>query len=256
MPELKILIADDEYLARQAIKLALPGGHNYSISEAESGDEAIAHMQRSRPDLIFLDIQMPVQTGMQVLRALPGGYTPYVVIVSAYDDYAVEAFEYRAADYLLKPFTQERFDKALQRALTQMEEKSAAGGLAQLLERWVAVDHLPKGRAGYKERLSVKEGERVIVVPCADIQYLQADGEYTALHTTGRKYLHNSTLSALGDELDPKIFARIHRSVIVNVGSIAELRSQHNGDYTVLLKSGAELKLSRNYRTELMQLIG
>ena len=252
MQPLKILIADDELLARQAIKLALPGGDGmHIVAECSDGDEAAEKIKQHLPDVVFLDIQMPAKTGFEVLQSLPSGYYPYLIIVSAHDNYALEAYEHDAADYLLKPFTQERFDKAFQKAVRQLSSRKEHGALKPFTER---VMHLAEST--YKNRISIKDGAKITVVPCDEVLFIEASGDYVSVITHKKKYLHAESLTALELSLDPAVFARTHRSFIVNITFIKELNSHYNGDYTVVLQNGATVKLSRNCREQLMQLIG
>ena len=253
---MKILIADDELLARQAIKIALSAAVGVDVvAECSDGDDAVHRILQYLPDVIFLDIQMPSKTGFEVLRSLPVGYFPYLIIVSAHDSYALEAYEHDASDYLLKPFTQERFDKAFQKAVRQIQlrehdkdetkHKSFAERMVQLSENAV-----------YRNRISIREGARIIVVPCEEVLFIEASGDYVSVVTYKKKYLHAGSLTALEKSLDPLVFARTHRSFIVNIKCIKELNSHYNGDYTIVMQNGASAKLSRNYREQLMQLIG
>ena len=256
MQPCKILIADDEPIARHAVKFALPGpGYEYNIIESGDGAETIAKIRERLPDIIFLDVQMPLYSGLEILQLLPVNYHPYIVIISAHDNFALNAFEHDASDYLLKPFTQSRFDKAFRKAWDKWqagkvrEQISTIDSLSDRLQKMLSPN-------GYKSRLSIKDGAKIFVVPCDDIIFIEAEGSYTAVHTTNRKYLHNETLNTLETTLDPALFTRIHRSSIVNTRYIKELISHYNGDYTIVMQNGNELKLSRNYREKLLQLIG
>jgi len=257
MQVFKILIADDERLAREAIKLALPSSVAYNIvAECSDGTDTIAKIKEHLPDIVFLDIQMPECTGLEVLRSLPAKYQPYLIIVSAYDNYALEAYEYDASDYLLKPFTQDRFDKAFQKAIKSRDAAVLSEQLIAIRSLSDKVKHIAKPATVYKSRISIKDGAKIIVVPCDEIVFFEAKNDYLSVQTTEKKYLYNEALSTLEELLDPSIFARIHRSSIVNIKFIKELSSHYNGDYTIVLKNGASLKLSRNYREKLLQIIG
>jgi two-component system LytT family response regulator len=234
-----ILIADDELLARQAIKLALPVDDIICVvAECTDGADTITQIKKHLPDIIFLDIQMPGNNGIEVLESLPQDYDPYLIIVSAYDNYALSAYEHDAPDYFLKPFTQQRFDKVF----------------AKAMKHWEA--NKPKVQTGaHRRRVIIKKGTKMIVVPGEEIAFIEANGDYTSVHTADRTHLHNESLNALEHALDPALFVRTHRSYIVNVKFIKELKSHSNGDYTVMLRSGQSLKLSRNYRNRLLQLM-
>jgi two-component system LytT family response regulator len=250
MRQCKILIADDEMLARHAIKLALPQNSSTQIvAECADGEDAVAKIQQHLPDVIFLDIQMPLLSGFEVLDALPANYDPHLIIVSAHD-YAVKAFEHDAADYLLKPFTQMRFNKAFEKALRSWESGStnAEGSFSKRIQQIIPIER-------YRKLITIKDGIKMVVIPCEEVTYIEACGDYTSIHTATKKYLHNETLKTFEIVLDPVSFARIHRSFIVNIRFIKELISHYNGDYTVALKNGELLKLSRNYRAQLLQLM-
>jgi two-component system LytT family response regulator len=257
MQTCKILIADDEKLAREAIKLQLADNENVQIiAECADGAEALQHIQEHLPSIIFLDIQMPSLTGFEVLQALPSEYQPSLIIVTAHDNYAVRAYEHDAVDYLVKPFTEERFNKAFQKAYKQWELNAAqqnTNSTASFTERVINV--LEQSNT-YRSRIVVKDGIKLFVVPCDDIIFIEAKGDYTAIQTADKKYLHNESLAKLEESLEPSAFRRIHRSSIVNIHFIKELSSHYNGDYTVILNNGHTLKLSRNYRKQLLEKIG
>jgi two-component system, LytTR family, response regulator len=235
MRKCRVLIADDEPLARQAIKLELPENTFEIVAECRDGIETSEKISNLRPDIIFLDIQMPGQTGIEVLASLPPSYEPYLVIVSAYDQYAIAAFAHDASDYLLKPFSSQRFSKSLTKGLRHWENSKAQN---------------------YRRRIVVKNGVRIIVVPVEEITFIEAGGDYTSVHTHKQKFLHSESLANLETALDPTQFVRIHRSCIVNVKCIKGLTSHQNGDYTVTLNNGHQLRLSRNYREQLLKAIG
>ena len=257
MPPIKILIADDEQLARKAVALALvSSGYAYHVIEAADGADAQKKICEHLPVIIFIDIQMPVLNGFEVLALLPKNYSPYIIVVSAHDTFAIKAFEHDASDYLLKPFTQQRFDQAFQKAWRQCHAEVTGMGITDFAPLAQRLQDLLGGPVVHKSRLSVKEGARLLIVPCSDIMYIEAEGEYAAIHTAKRKLLHHEPLYALEKQLDPNDFVRIHRSGIVNIKFIRELVSQYNGDYIVVMNNGHELKLSRTFREKVMQLIG
>lgn len=256
MQTCKILIADDEKLAREAIKLQLAGRENTEVvAECADGAEALQKIKEHLPSIIFLDIQMPSFSGFEVLEALPADYLPFLIIVTAHDHYALKAYEHDALDYLVKPFTDERFTRAYQKAYRQWQLNTMPVDTANtrsLTERMLkAVEQ----NNPYKSRIVVKDGIRLFVVSCEEIIFIEAKGDYTAIHTKEKKYLHNESLNKLEESLEPSSFRRIHRSSIVNIHFIKELSSHYNGDYTVLLNTGQTLKLSRNYRKQLLEKI-
>ena len=255
MPDCSILIADDEKLAREAIKLQLA---NYSqlkvVAECSNGAQALEQIINLRPQIIFLDIQMPVFNGIEILHQLPMSYHPAIIFVTAYDTYALQAFDNDAIDYLLKPFTDNRFDKAFQKALkicnTQtLDENLPAENLTERLRKALQQFHQET-----TDTLTIKDGAKFYIVQIAEVMYVEAAGDYLSVHTTEKKYLHKETLSNLENTL-PGYFARIHKSFIVNTRFIKELHSQFNGDYRMILKGGQQLKLSRNYRERLIHML-
>lgn len=246
-----ILIADDEKLAREAIKLQLPkDGTINVVAECNNGYDALQKIAELKPGIIFLDIKMPLLTGMEVLENLPANYHPYLIIASAHDEYALQAYEHDAVDYLLKPFSDDRFKKAFTKAyhqwqLNEMHTNNAAS-LATTLKDVIA--HTANS-------LSVKEGTRIHLLPYSNIVFIEAAKDYVSIHTKERKYLHKETMQQLEQTLSPAGFARIHKSYIVNTQAIKKFDSLYNGDYTVELHNGQQLKLSRNYRDNIKHLI-
>ncbi len=258
MPDCTILVADDEKLAREAVKLQLA---NYTgiqvIAECTNGKEAMEQIIKYKPDIIFLDIQMPVFNGFEMLQQLPDSFHPFIIFVTAYETYALQAFERDATDYLLKPFTDKRFDKAFQKAYrmweTQQPSKNVTG--EDFTERLKKVLQQLRNETTNSSTITIKDGPAFYILPFTDIMYIEATGDYMSVFTTQKKYLHKETLTNLENSL-PNHFVRIHKSYIINTTFIKELHSQFNGDYTVLLKGGQQLKLSRNYRERLAYLIG
>ena len=222
------------------------------VAECANGEEAIEAIQHYSPDLIFLDVEMPGIDGFGVLEALPPDRMPAVVFVTAYDQYAVRAFEVYALDYLLKPFDQERFDKTLKRAKDQIaNEKSDA-----LSERILRAIEDIKTKPVHLERLVIKVNGHVFFMKTEEIDWLEAEGNYVRLHSGKESYLLRDTISALESQLDPKKFIRVHRSAIVNVDRISELQPWFHGEYRIVLREGVQLTLSRTYREKLHELLG
>ena len=254
MERFSVLIADDERLAREAVKLELYQFPNASIvSECKNGREAFNNIIEIRPDIIFLDIQMPYLNGLEVLDQLPGTYSPSIIIVSAFDNYALKAFENDAIDYLVKPFTSERFARAFTKAIKLSSAAStkefAGAGAIQELKRLLSATLAPA-----LSTISIKDGLKIYVVNFDDIVYFEASGNYVSVVTKEKKYLHRDTLQSLEGSL-PEVFARIHKSVIVNSFFISQFDSLLNGDYTVSLKTGHQLRLSRNFKSKLQHLM-
>jgi two-component system LytT family response regulator len=249
MDRIKTLIVDDEKPARRRLAELLGREPGIEIAgEARDGREAVDLVRATAPELMFLDIQMPDLDGFGVLSALETEQPPVTVFVTAYDRYAIQAFEARAVDYLLKPYSDQRFEGALRRACQFLRSRGVdphpRAGLP-LEDRGSAE---PPG--GYLERLVLKGGGRVTFVGVEDVDWIEASGVYVSLHVGPRAHLYRSSLAHLLQRLDPKRFVRVHRSVAVNTARIRELQPRSHGDYTVILKSGTELVMSRGFRPQ------
>ena len=226
---IRTLIVDDEPLARQGLRLRLAREKDVEIiGEAADGPAAVELIRSGVPDLVFLDVQMPGMSGFDVLAAIGDTPVPVIVFVTAHDDFAIRAFEVDAVDYLLKPFTQERFDDALRRARRDL---ATGEPLA---------------------RLAVRSRHAWLILKVGEIDWIEAAGNYVQVHARGKAFLLRSTISNLGQKLDPGRFTRIHRSTIVNVDRIAEIRSDAHGDYDVTLTGGKVLRMTRNYSERLL----
>jgi two-component system LytT family response regulator len=281
-PRIRVLIVDDEPLARQRVEDLLRHEEGVDIvGMVDNGNAAIEAVRSLHPDLVFLDVQMPGKTGLDVVREIGAEEMPATIFVTAYDRYALQAFDVAAIDYLVKPFDDERFEQAFRRArrLVELEEM---GGLR---ERLLAV--LDSGRPGvascppvapapsdaksnarstapstargaspYLERIAVEMRGKVRVVPVSQIEYITASGPYVELHTSERAYLIREAIHSLEERLDPERFLRIHRSIIVRVELIDTFHRGAGGDYEVQLKSGARLRVSRSRREELERRLG
>lgn len=249
---LKVLIADDERIARDIIALLLTDQVGIeSIDQASDGEQVMKNVQCNRPDIIFLDIQMPGKTGIQVAELIDPSIV--IVFVTAYDEYAIEAFKLNATDYLLKPFEDERFFAAWERAKTNVLNRveSDYRQLAAVLNYIKAEKH-----HNYKSRLLIKEPGRIRFIDVEQINFIAGAGNYAELHLFDNKVvLYRETLNSLEAQLDSNIFIRIHRSTIVRRASILELRPNEKGDYLVLLKSGDSLSLSRRNKSKLHELL-
>jgi two-component system, LytTR family, response regulator len=247
---MRILIVDDEPLARQRVRDLLANEPGIaSVEEAENGAEAIEKIENARPDLVFLDVQMPEVDGFDVIDAIGSEDFPRVIFTTAYDQYALRAFEVNAVDYLLKPVDPDRFHRALDRVRNQ--ERASKGLSAELLGLLQSLPQRPR----YLERLVVKSGGRIAFVRTEEIDCIEACGNYLRLCLGSEEQLLRMTISAIEPRLDPAHFVRIHRSTIVNVGRVKELQSTFHGEYTVLLASGRRLTLSRGYRDRLQSLL-
>jgi two-component system LytT family response regulator len=245
-----VLIVDDERLAREKIRSMLAGHDDVAaIAEAADAHDAVAEIRRAKPDLVFLDIQMPGTDGFDVLRKLRGHALPAIVFVTAHDEYAVRAFEVEAVDYLLKPFDRRRFNEALRRA-----RKRIAGEPAPDVDRLLAA--LEQARESRWSRFVVKGRDRMTLVPIADVDWIEAEGKYVRLHCGSAKHLIRESIAEVESRLGAEEFARIHRRTIVNLRKVKEIYRGFGGDYIVALSSGAKLTVSRRYWSKIRHLGG
>jgi two-component system, LytTR family, response regulator len=252
------LIVDDEPLARRGIRLALRGEDDIEIvGECGDGLEAVAAIKAHRPELVFLDVQMPLLDGFGVVAALGAEQLPVIVFVTAYDEHALRAFEAGALDYLLKPFERERFQKTLARARRHLLNPDRADfnrRLTTLLQEFNAFAQRGAG-AKHLARLAVKEGGRIFFLSAAELDWIEAQGNYVRLHAGRESHLLRETMDGLEAKLDPEEFLRIRRSTLVRVERIKELHPLFNGEYTVVLHDGTRLVSSRRYRKNLDALL-
>jgi two-component system, LytTR family, response regulator len=260
MKPIRVLVVDDEPLARRRVLRLLEQEEGVEVvGECANGRDAADALVRDDPDLVFLDVQMPELDGFGVLEEVGPERMPLVVFVTAYDQYALQAFEVHALDYLLKPFDEQRFHQAFRRARVQLERRESTTqrrSLLSLLEQLGTeqrqLERLLTGAEGrYLERLMVKVGGRVIFLRAGEIDWVEAEGNYVRLHAGKQGYLVRETMSALEQRLDPRQFVRVHRSTIVNLDQVRELRPWFAGDYLIVLKDATELRLSRGYRAKL-----
>jgi len=251
---MRVLIVDDEPLARERIRQLLADEAAVEIAgESHDGRSAVDAIRRLKPDLVFLDVQMPEMDGFAVLAALNRERMPVVVFVTAFDQFAIKAFEVCALDYLLKPFDRERFAASLNRARDECARRATPGfdldqRLRAVLEEWQAQ---AKAQAAHPNRLVIKSGGRIQFLRIDDIDYIEAQGNYVLLHAGSEQYLHRETMARIEAALDPVRFARIHRSTIVNLERVKEMQPLFRGDYTVTLRDGRKLTLGKAYRDKL-----
>ena len=255
---IKTIIADDEPLAREKIRTLLAEDPDIElIGECADGIETVTAIRNQQPDLVFLDVQMPELDGFGVLKALRHSNMPTLIFVTAYDQYALRAFEVHALDYLLKPFDRERFQKALQRAKEHIrKEKSGEVNeklltLLQDLKSEKSNHHERK----YLERLVIKAGGRVTFLKTAEIDWIEAAGNYIRLYIGKDSHLLRDTMNNIQTKLDPEKFLRIHRSTILKIDRIKELQPWYHGEYVVTLENGKQLTSSRSYRHKLGKLL-
>jgi len=257
---IRVLIADDEALARDRIADLLAHEANVVIAgTASTGPEAIEAIRTLNPDLVFLDVQMPGRTGLEVVDDVGAEKMPATIFVTAFDKFALNAFDRAAVDYLVKPFDDERFAQAFRRArkmieLEQVQEVTQR--LLSLLHNPPAETPSPAPKHDYLERISVESRGQVRVVPVDKVDYITADGPYAELHVGDRVFAIRERMQTLDERLDPEVFFRIHRSAIVRLDRIDTLLRHPGGDYGVRLKNGTELSLSRGRREELEQKLG
>ncbi|MCK9209717.1 MAG: LytTR family DNA-binding domain-containing protein [Ignavibacteriaceae bacterium] len=244
---MKVLIVDDEQPARKKIISFLNSETGIEqISEAGNGLEAIDKIRDEKPDLVFLDIQMPGKDGFGVIAEIGSENMPPVVFVTAYDQYAIDAFDVNAVDYLLKPFDQERFKVSFNRVLDEIKIKRNKSDELRLILNEI------KKEKKYLDRILINVGAKYFFVALKEILYISSAEKYAELHTIKGKYLLRETMTNLEESLDPEMFARIHRSYIVNIEQIQEMQPWSHGDYVVILKNGEKLQMSRRYKDRLM----
>lgn len=249
---LRALIVDDEALARTALVRLLKRERDISvIGQCEDGESAVQTIRQAQPEIVFLDVQMPEMDGFQVVEAVGAERMPVTIFVTAFDRYAIRAFDANAVDYLLKPFAPDRLTRALARARERClgrQDKEAAQRLFSLLDSRLQSD--------YAQRLAVATGGRIMFVPVADIDWIEAEGNYARLHVSRKAFEVRETLQALMEKLDPREFIRIHRSTIVNARRIREVQPWFQGSHIVVLQSGEELRMSRYQRDAVDRLLG
>jgi two-component system, LytTR family, response regulator len=259
---IRTLLVDDEPLARRGLELRLAEHTDITIiGQCGDGAAALGAIAAQTPDLMFLDVQMPGLDGFATLRAIPAGQMPVVVFVTAYDHYAIRAFEASAVDYLLKPIEDSRLAQALHRVRDVLREREAQTHCARLLgllgelsgrptltlDEALAGDH--SLRLSPKDaRLSIRDGNQTIRVDPASIRWIDAAGDYMCIHTEGETHVLRATMRELEAQLDPRLFQRVHRSTIVNMSRVKSFRTHINGEYFLVLDSGNQIKLSRSYK--------
>jgi two-component system LytT family response regulator len=244
---MRVLIAEDEPLARDRIRSLLEDEEGVEITaECADGRSAVDAIREHEPDLVFLDVSMPELNGFEVIQEIGPAEMPPVIFVTAFDHFAVRAFDAHAVDYVLKPFDEDRFRTAVERGRDAMTQRTN-GALDQRLS------DLLQGLAKptYLERLAVKSQGKIIFLKTSDVQWIAAEGNYARLHSGKRSFLMRETMSNLESRLDPDRFIRIHRSTIVGTDAIAELEPLFQGDYVVVLRDGTRLTSSRGYRSNL-----
>ena len=268
MRQIRTLLVDDERLARRGLELRLASAPDFEIvGECENGREAIEQVGLLKPDVMFLDIQMPGQSGFDVLARLPQDQLPVVVFVTAFDRYAIDAFEARALDYLLKPVDDGRLAQTLERIRSHVRERETLsqhekmlGLLADVhgageLEPQEVLARIAAPATRYPEIVAIRTGREVVRVRSAQIDWIDAAGDYMCIHAAGETHVLRATMKQLEHTLDPALFQRVHRSAIVNLAQVRKLRPHANGEYFLTLEGGQELKLSRTHRDKVELLL-
>lgn len=250
MEKIRALIVDDEPIARRGIRQYLKGELDFEIiGECSNGQEAVAAIEKERPNLVFLDVQMPLLDGFGVARAVGPQNAPAIVFVTAYDEHAIAAFEVNALDYLLKPIDYERFQKTLVRVREQVNSSKS-----NLLEKKLTSllnGLIPAKPRQYQERIAIRHNGNVILLNVHEIDWIVAQGNYVRLHTQSRTHILRETMNGIESKLESARFVRLRRSTIVRIDRIKELRPLFNGEYTVILKDNTEFTSSRRYRKNL-----
>ena len=253
MTKIRTVIVDDEPLARERIRSLLENEPDVEIvGECRDGDEAVETVRKETPDLVFLDVQIPERNGFEVIETLGADRAPVIVFVTAYDQYALQAFEVHAVDYLLKPFDEERFHKALDRAREALRRPRGT----EVSERLLSLLKDLKQPAAYLDRLVVKSAGRLFFLRTEEVDWIESAGNYVCLHVGPESHLLRETMNGVEERLDPARFVRIHRTAIVNIDLVKELQPLFHGEYQVVLRDGTQLTLSRGYRERLQEVIG
>jgi two-component system, LytTR family, response regulator len=262
---IRVLIADDEPAARRTIQLLLAGDSDFQVlGECTDGFQTLEAIQRLHPDLVFLDVQMPRRDGFEVLARLPPGSVPLIVFVTAFDEYTLRAFDVHAADYLLKPFSDHRFRAAVAHVKERLRQRSAADleRLLVLVRELGQVASSPGGWPGAfagpstPDRIAIHTGQGVVMLALEDVEWIEARGDYVRVHSTGRVDLVRETISGFEQRLPTSRFVRIHRSTIVGLAKVKEIKLTAGGEALVVLQSGVRCRLSRSGRARLEKLVG
>lgn len=268
MNKIRALIVDDEPLARRGLVLRLNEYEDVEIvRECSNGYEALDYIAKLEPDLIFLDIEMPGIDGFEVVRRMQADSMGLVVFVTAFDQYAINAFEVHAIDYVLKPIVNERLCLAVDRARSHIERSCALSDKKNLMDLITNITGESSGHIdeilysdnassqSYPEKLAIKEGDETVLVSCNEIAWIDAAGDYMCVHANSQVHILRSTMKDLEKKLNPKLFQRIHRSTIVSLAMIKKVCPHINGEFFLILKDGSRLKMSRSYKDRIKHII-
>ena len=249
---IRALIVDDEALARKRIRSLLANDPGIEvIEECSDGEKAVEAIRTLAPDLVFLDVQMPVMTGFDVIRSIGTEQMPVIIFVTAYDQYALKAFEVHAVDYLLKPFNRARFEKTVTHAKTLISRLQSGAFNGPLLTLLGSLQR----KQEMQERFMIKSAGRIVFLRAEDIDWMETVGNYVRFHVGRDSHLMRETMNGMELKLDPQKFMRIHRSTIVNIDRVKELQPWAKGEYVVIMRDGARLSMSRRYRERLHKLL-
>jgi two-component system LytT family response regulator len=248
---LRVIIVDDEPLAREGVAMFLKEPGVTVVAQCENGEQAVKSIRELKPDLVFLDINMPGLNGIEVVQAIGAEHMPLTIFLTAHDKYAIEAFRVNALDYLLKPINAEHFAASLRRAREELEKSRIHDHEEKLARLLRAFNEPAEAARADANRILVRSAGHVYFLKPRDIHWIEADGDYVNIHTDNKTHLVRETLKLMEERLAGEGFQRIHRSSLVNLESIRELIANDNGDYQVVLKDDTVLKLSRNYRDQL-----
>jgi two-component system, LytTR family, response regulator len=253
--EISVLVVDDEPLSRESLKIFLAENEGFRvIGECSNGLQAIQAINQDKPDLVFLDVQMPEVNGFEVLNEIDTDNPPVVIFATAYEKYALQAFEANAIDYLLKPFEKSRFKEAIRKAVQYINGNNGEG-MSQIRELLRTYNQLKSAEGQFKRRILVKEKKKYFLVDLEDIYFFEASGDYVVIHKQKSTHLINDSMNNLESKLDPEQFIRVHRSTIINPRYIDNLEPYFNGEFYITMKNGARLKLSRNYRSKIKTIL-
>lgn len=250
-PKITAIIVDDEALSVSVIETYLKAFPDIGlIGKFTKSRQAVDKIALLKPDLLFLDVQMPVMNGFQLLQALEGRHDPYVIFTTAFDQYAIQAFEVNAVGYLLKPFDQEKFNNALHRFLERYGQPASGSsiytGLLKMLQ-----EQQPAAR---QEKLMIKDQQRIFYIPVSDVLYFEASGDYVKVVTAAKTHLVNDSLTAMEAKVPPQQFIRVHRSFIINAEQVSEFIPYFNGEYKIVMRNKDVIKMSRNYKDNLTRI--